>query len=249
MSTNWQENAEGDFEKIKQGSPSSFWSSGLQRRLELTQKFVDFKGNKVLDVGCGTGMFLGKFKELGAEVYGIDVDEDKVRIAKEKYVNVMKAPAEDLPYKDKFFDIVWSHEVLEHVDNDRKAIQESIRVLKPGGKLVVFCPNKLWPFETHGIYLGNRYIFGNIPFVPWSPYPLYDLLTPHVRNYSNKKLEELFRNLPVQIVTHTHIFPGFDQIKRRSRILSKIVKAILYPLENTPLHNFGLSHFLIVEKK
>jgi len=99
--------------------------------------------------------------EICDQVYGIDVDPEKVCQASQTLPNIECASVESLPYPDDFFDLVFSHEVLEHVPDDRAAVAEAYRVLKPGGHLVVFVPNRLYPFETHGIYWRGTYRFGN----------------------------------------------------------------------------------------
>lgn len=246
---NWQEEANDDFDTIKMGSPSSFWSYGLNKRLEKVKKIVDFKGKKVLDVGCGIGMFLSKFQELGGDVYGVDVDERKIEIAKKTYSNVFVSPAEKLDFADNTFDIVFSHETIEHVDDDKKAIEESLRVLKPGGLIVIFCPNIRWPFETHGIYVDGKYQFGNKFGVTYLPREKYKKLIPHVRNYSNKDLLGLFDKNQIEVVHHSHVFPGFDGLVNRAGVVGKIARTILDLLESTPLHYFGISHFLVVKKR
>jgi len=255
--SNWQKGTK-NFKTIKLGSPTSFWSYGLERRLYLVKQQVDFYGKKVLDVGCGLGMFLNKFSSLSEPafdgkvqntiVYGIDVDKRKIEIAKHKFSNVQVARAEKLPFSRKFFDIVFSHETLEHVDDDKKAIIEALRVLKTGGKMIIFCPNKRWPFETHGIYLRGKYHFGNIFGVTYLPKFLYKKLTPHVRNYSNKDLLSLFPQKSIKIIHHSHVFPGLDGLVTKTGLGGKFIRKILEFLERTPLHYFGISHFLVVEK-
>jgi ubiquinone/menaquinone biosynthesis C-methylase UbiE len=245
---NWQENTT-DYKTIKLGSPSSYWSYGLNRRLNLLKKELNFTSQKILDMGCGVGTFLEKFSKLGADVFGIDVDERKIKIAKKNFPNVQVAFAEKLPFDNNYFDLVFSHEVLEHVQDDQKAVDEALRVLKQGGKLIIFCPNIHWPFETHGIYKNGKYQFGNIFGVTYYPKALYNRLTPHVRNYSNKDLLKLFENKNVRILRHTHVYPGFDGLVSKLGFVGKIIRKIFEILEKTPLHYFGISHFLIVEKK
>ncbi len=247
MNTNWQK-THSDFESIKQGSPSSFWSYGLQRRLDLAQKYVNFKDKKILDAGCGIGMFMEQFSKLTSDVYGFEYDPRKVEIARKKFKHVEVAGAEDIPFEDNTFDIIWFHEVLEHVNDDKKSIQELIRVLKPGGKMILFTPNRAWPFETHGIFWKGKYKFGNIPMVTWLPNKLYKPLIPHVRNYTNKDLMILFKGLPVKVTLHKHVFPGFDGLMNRSKLLAKATRTLTKIFESTPLQHFGISHFFIVEK-
>src|SRR3989304_5032789 len=92
-----------------------------------------------------------------------------------------RARAERLPYASAAFDLVLSHEVLEHVPDDRRTVEEILRVLRPGGRLVLFTPNRGYPFETHGIFWRGRYRFGNIPLGNYLPGPLRQRLAPHVR--------------------------------------------------------------------
>jgi SAM-dependent methyltransferase len=246
---NWQQNTDS-FQRIKMGSPSSYWSYGLNKRLQLVQKYLDFDHKKILDMGCGLGEFMIHFNKLGAESFGIEVDPEKVALIKDAEIksHVQVAPAERLPFSEETFDLVFSHEVLEHVNDDRQAIAEALRVLKPGGKFIIFCPNIRWPFETHGIYLGKKYLFGNIPLVTYLPRFIYKKLTPHVRNYSNKDLLGLFPKNSVKIIVHRHVFPGFDGLVAKLGLFGKIIRMFLNVYEKSPLHYFGISHFLIVEK-
>ena len=127
------------------------------------------------------------------------------------------ALGEALPYPDDHFDLVFSNEVIEHVDDDRQTAAEMVRVTKPGGAIVTFAPNRLYPFETHGAYLGGRYVFGNIPLVNWLPDPLRDRFAPHVRAYTSAGIRRLFAGQPVRLVHHGVIYPGFDNITARHR--------------------------------
>ncbi|HEY9152325.1 MAG TPA: methyltransferase domain-containing protein, partial [Anaerolineales bacterium] len=145
-------------------------------------------------------------------------------------------------------DLILSHEVIEHVQDDRLAIREMVRVLKPSGRIVLFCPNRGYPFETHGIYWNGKYSFGNKLFVNYLPRVWRDRLAPHVRVYSKRDLEKLFEGLPVKFVERTIIFGAYDNIILRFGTFGKVLRALLQFLEKTPLKIFGLSHFLVVEK-
>ena len=164
-------------------------------------------------------------------------------------LDVINAAGEHLPYPDDHFDLVMSNEVIEHVQNDRQAVEEMVRVLKPGGRLVVFCPNIGYPFETHGIYRGGKYRFGNIPLVNYLPRKMRNKLAPHVRIYSKHDLDILFLGLPVIMVQQTVIFGGYDNIIARLGAFGRLIRRVLQALEHTPLRWFGLSHFWVVEKK
>jgi SAM-dependent methyltransferase len=162
---------------------------------------------------------------------------------------VARSSGERLPFATVSFDVVFSHEVLEHVDDDRACVAEMVRVTRPGGRIVVFVPNRLYPFETHGVFWRGRYRFGNAPLVNWLPTPLRDRLAPHVRAYTSRSLRRLFDGLPARIVHHTQIFPGYDNVVARRPILGQALRAFTYALERTPLRAFGLSHLLVAEKE
>ena len=78
---------------------------------------------------------------------------------------------------------------------------------------------------------------------------LRDRLAPHVRAYTARGLRLLFDDLPVRIIHHAVIFPGYDNIVARAPALGRVLRGITYALERTPLKAFGLSHLLILERR
>ena len=161
---------------------------------------------------------------------------------------MVQAAGEALPFPSNTFDLILSHEVIEHVQDDRQAVREMVRVLRPGGRLLLFCPNRGYPFETHGVYWRGRYVFGNIPLVNYLPRRWRDRLAPHVRVYTAGDLARLFDGLPVRVVHRTVIFGGYDNIIARWPRLGRWLRSLLQGLEGTPLRVLGLSHFWVVEK-
>ena len=154
-----------------------------------------------------------------------------------------------MSFQKNSFDVVWLHEVIEHVDDDEQTIRECFRVLKPTGKLIIYCPNRAWPFETHGIYVKRKYIYGNIPLITWLPNKLYKALTSHVRNYTKKDLFKILKGASFKIIVHKRVYPGFDKTGSKLPIIGPIVKKMFRLFERLPIINrFGISHFLIVKK-
>jgi SAM-dependent methyltransferase len=246
-----QAEAGRDLEKAAlRGEPSYVWRAGQQRRLEMILEAAGERSSGwVLENGCGVGMYVERLAAFSSHVIGLEYDFERACEARTRAEHVLCAAGEKLPFPDDAFDLIISHEVLEHVQDDRMAVREMARALKPGGRLVVFVPNRGYPFETHGIYWRGSYRFGNIPLVNYLPRRWRDRLTPHVRVYSRSDLEALFTNSPVRIVERKVIFGAYDNIIARQPVLGKTLRRALQALEATWLRNLGLSHFWVVEKK
>lgn len=239
------------------GEPSYVWRAGQQRRLDMIARAAENRiQGKVLENGCGVGMYVEHLSPFGGQVIGLEYDFERAAEAHASSPHIFNAAGEFLPLPPGAFDLIVSHEVIEHVQDDRAAICEMVRLLrspdptsgKPGGRAVIFCPNRGYPYETHGIYRKGQYYFGNKLFVNYLPRPLRDKLAPHVRVYSKKDLQKLFEDLPVKFIERTIIFGAYDNIIARFGALGKILRGVLQILEKTPLKIFGLSHFWVVEK-
>jgi SAM-dependent methyltransferase len=234
--------------RARRGCPSLAWQAGQERRFDMVCRWADLAHSRVLDVGCGVGMYTAAFLRYTPHVYGVEVEAERACAAQERAAGVVQAVGERLPFADASFDLVFSHEVLEHVGDDRACAAEMARVVRPGGRILLFVPNRLYPFETHGVYWRGRYRFGNIPLVNYLPDCLRDRLAPHVRAYTARSLRRLFAGLPLRVLHHTRIFPGYDKIAARRPALGWLLRAVTYALEQTPLRAAGLSHFMVLER-
>ncbi len=236
---------------IQLGHPSYVWRFGQDRRLNMIRAYLPLDGARVLDIGCGIGTYVEKFRAFKAAAFGVDVDLERVtRGRRDKNLDTLALSAsEALPFVDAAFDGVLLHEVIEHVRDDRETIREAHRVTKRGGVVIVFAPNRLYPFETHGAYFGKRYVFGNVPFIGYLPDGMRNKFAPHVRAYRSADLGKLFEGLAGEFLAHTQIYPGYDKIAARRKELAGVFRRMTYALENTPLRNFGLSHFLVWRKE
>jgi SAM-dependent methyltransferase len=194
-------------------------------------------------------MYVDHLSLFGGTVLGLEYDFERAAEAHLHDPHIFNAAGEFLPLPASTFDLILSHEVIEHVEDDRAAICEMIRVLRPGGRVVLFAPNRGYPFETHGVYWKGRYHFGNQPLVNYLPRPLRNRLAPHVRVYSSRDLQKLFEDLPVSFVERTIIFGAYDNIIEKFGLLGKGLRGVLQFLERTPLRIFGLSHFWVIEKR
>ena len=95
---------------------------------------------RILDVGCGTGANLEMLAHFG-EAEGVDVSTDALEFCLTRGLrNVRQGEAERLPYEDQSFDLVTGLDVVEHLDNDVAGLEEMRRVLRPGGRALLFVP-------------------------------------------------------------------------------------------------------------
>jgi len=231
------------------GEPSYVWRDGQRRRLEMVLEAAEDRiGGQLLVDGCGVGMYLHHLSPQFSPAVGLDIEFERLQEAQTLEPNVVNGVGEHLPFSTDTFDLILSHEVLEHVQDDQLAINEAVRVLKPSGRLVLFCPNRGYPFETHGIYWRGKYHFGNTPLVNYLPRRWRDKLAPHVEIYTRRDLTRLFEGLPVRFVTRATVFGAYDNIIARRPKLGKALRGFLQWLEKTPFQRLGLSHFLVVEK-
>lgn len=236
------------------GEPSYVWRAGQERRLQM---ILDAAGERrqglLLENGCGVGMYVERLSPHIQQVLGLEFDQERACEARQlasrlPNVQIICAAGEGLPIPDRTASLILSHEVLEHVQDDRQAVCEMVRVLRPSGRIVLFVPNRGYPFETHGIFWRGRYHFGNIPLVNYLPRRLRNRLAPHVRIYTRRDLKNLFTGLPVRVVRQTVIFGAYDNIIARWPRMGKLLRTILQWMERTPLRAFGLSHFWVIEK-
>lgn len=233
------------------GEPSYVWRAGQSRRLALFRAAIPLTpADRVLDNGCGLGVYVEKLRPENPLTFGLEYELARAQAAGARLqpALVVCAAGERLPYPDDTFAAILSNEVLEHVQDDRAALAEMARVLRPGGRLGVFCPNRWYPVEQHGVYWGGRYIFGNIPLVNYLPDALRNRLAPHVRAYTGRGLRRLLAGLPLRVVSHTRIFGGYDNLVYRFGALGRLIRAVLHAAERTPFNVLGLSHWLVAEK-
>jgi SAM-dependent methyltransferase len=95
---------------------------------------------RILDVGCGTGANLQMLSQFGA-AEGVDVSSEALEFCRARgLAKVKQGAAETLPYEDASFDLVTGLDVVEHLDDDLSGLREMRRVLRPGGRALLFVP-------------------------------------------------------------------------------------------------------------
>ena len=139
---NYQKIASDHLAAMHPSSDNPFIENALWTQLEESTRFFINKyvsdDASILDVGVGLGRVLGPIDRL--QRYGIDISYDYLRKAKLNGIEVAFSRIEDMPYKDECFDAIVTCDVLEHVIDLHACTKQILRVLKPGGHLIVRVP-------------------------------------------------------------------------------------------------------------
>lgn len=208
-----------------------------------------------LDVGCGDGGYAVSLLRLGARrVTGVDLGQQRIERARlrhgsDPHLEFVIGDADSLAMPDDSFDGVLMNEVLEHVRDDARALSESWRVLRPGGYLALFSPNRLFPFEGHGLRLtASRGLGFPVPVVPWLPYGLTARFA-EARNYWPWELRQLVENVGFTVVTASGVLPVFERYRWLPARLIAVYTRHMERLGELPLvRHFGVSTFVLARK-
>ena len=123
---------------------SHWWYTGRRKILmsfveDICRRVTD-RRPRILDVGCGTGANLLMLSQYG-DAEGVDISQDALAFCRERgLANVKLGAGEKLPYEDATFDLVTALDVVEHMDDDLAGLREMRRVLRPGGRVLLFVP-------------------------------------------------------------------------------------------------------------
>jgi SAM-dependent methyltransferase len=134
-----------------------WWFRSRRRVVRALLRHAELPGAaQILDAGCGTGRNLAEYGRLG-EVHGVDASEEAVEFCRRRgHPGVRRSVLEDLPFEDGRFDVIVATDVIEHLDDDRRALAELARVSAPGGRLVVTVPAYMWLWSRHDVSMHHR---------------------------------------------------------------------------------------------
>jgi len=124
---------------IGYGADSTITTIRINEVLDGFEKFR--KNNKMLDVGCGPGLFLIEAKKRGWEVYGTEFTDKQLVYLKDKGINTLKGKLTNNSFEDGLFDVIISSEVIEHINNPVEEMQHFHRLLRKGGLVYITTPN------------------------------------------------------------------------------------------------------------
>lgn len=221
---------------VKPGKPVAISASdlGVEKRLKFIKEKVLIKDYSILDIGCGYGVYASALRNSSKLLVGIDINRDYLQKAKinSKNANFVLMDAETLAFKPNSFDLILMIEVLEHINNDEKALREAFRVTKPGGIIVLTVPNKFFPFETHAIKIGTK-VFGlpfGIPLLPWLPQKIRKLFET-ARVYTPNKIKKKLLKIGFSKIEYRFLVPTLDRLSDTKPRLANIIRSFFSVLE------------------
>jgi SAM-dependent methyltransferase len=248
------------YHNIKIGGGDTGEPLNLNRRMEIMNPYLGPGPCSVLDCGCGAGDFLAALnKTKQVDAVGLEFMSSKVEQALEKGIpehRITQGDIQNMPFESESFDVVLLNEVLEHVPDHHAGLVEVNRVLRPGGTLMVFSPNRRFPFEAHGVVSKRtgKVIGHDVPFIPWIPLPLGQKFFDYpARNYWPGELRLLLKEHGFQLIGKDFVWLTFENISNAQagwmKSMSGALRRISLLLERTPLiRSMGVSQFLALQK-
>lgn len=186
-------------------------------------EFSQYRGKKVLEIGIGLGADHQRFAEAGAELYGIDLTVRAVKLVRRRFKGLglssqlRVGDAENLEFPDDMFDLVYAWGVIHHSPDTRKAAQEIIRVLKPGGTFKVMIYHK---YSLVGYMLWLRYaLMKGRPLISLDQIYSHYLESPGTKAFSLDEARRLFEhaeNIHIRtVLTHGDLLTSYAGQRHR----------------------------------
>jgi len=211
---NYERIASDHVAAMRPGAANPFIEEELWQSLERSTQAIVKRhlppGSTILDVGVGLGRLLDPLSEF--DRYGVDISQDYLARAREVGIQVAFARAEELPFDDSVFDAVVVCDVLEHVLDLNVVCREMLRVLKPGGLLIVRVPSR----EDLSVYLRDDLAYEFI----------------HLRNFDLAGLRLLFQKIfCMSYLEGSEVCPYLQGSSRlRLRLLPEVTRSKMVQL-------------------
>lgn len=147
------------FVQLAELEDRSWWFRSRNRLIEQTVHRFYGDAASALEIGCGTGYTLGALRSAlpGAQLTGTELFEEGLAVARQRWPNVrlMQADARALPFESEF-DLLTAFDVLEHIEDDVRALAELRRVVRPGGGLIITVPQHQWLWSDADDYAHHQ---------------------------------------------------------------------------------------------
>lgn len=247
--------AEIDASKLT-AQESSYIETQLQANLNKFKNQVDtlakhlpLPNARILDIGCGGGLFLSLLKERGAQVVGIELSDSRAHYAKTKHgLNIDKHPIESDHWQHGYanhFDAVTLWDVIEHVNYPGLTLRSTANVLKPGGLLLIDTPCRDSFYHRFG-ELTYRLTGGRFPTFLNAMYSSH--LFGHKQIFSTSEMRALFESTGLEVLDlhkfHELSFPYEFYLKKLFK--SQVLVKLLLPMVNVFFKVFKIQNKMLV---
>jgi len=228
-----------EFSKVEKYNLQA-WQISHVNRIKKSLLDANFKGKTLIDIGTGQGYVAVEMAKIGLNVIACDLTHealDNIARFKEQFklknIKLIECKAEKIPIKDESVDFIVANAILEHIPNEKEAVVEWKRILKPYGKIYITVPLKfkyLWP------------IF-------WPVNYIHDKRIGHLRRYDLQSLRYKFNMEPIRYYYTGHFW------KVAGALMSIILKTnkfddCLEKWDEKLLPNkYGASNIIVVFKK
>jgi len=185
-------------------------------------------GLSLLDLGCGSGEMSARLAELGHRVIGIDISENALHKYNQRGYAGIKGDLEGaIPFVPQKFDLLWCSEVIEHLIHPEKFLAECLRLLKPGGQLLLSTPN-----SGHYVYRTLRYCG-----IPWEKiqhsghrnFFTYTSIMEMIQDQGFKVLDSLGYNIYIALPVKN--IPGAQRNAWYGKVICALLKSMGFRLE------------------
>lgn len=216
---------------------------------DILSKHLSLQDARVLDIGCGGGLFLSLLKRRGAQVMGIELSDSRAQYAKTKHsLNIDKHPIESDFWQHgyaQYFDAVTLWDVIEHVNYPQQTLQSAVRVLKTSGLLLIDTPCRDSFYHRFGEWT-YKLTGGKYPTFLNAMYSSH--LFGHKQIFSTREMKRLFESTGLEIIDlhkfHELSFPYEFYLKKLFR--SQLLVNLLLPIVRIFFKVFKIQNKMLV---
>jgi len=181
------------------------YRSGLIKTKEIIVSSIvgDIKGKRVLDIGCGSGVFSNYCYNQGAKVFSLDFSPVMLKFVKQTNpnLNIIQASGEDLCFRNEYFDVILALDVIEHLYKPKQLLKEISRTLKRNGTTLLITPNtRVFPASKLFSLIYSRILYMIFKSLPRARARTHKCM--HVKEYSADEMEHFLRHAYFRILTY-----------------------------------------------
>jgi 2-polyprenyl-6-hydroxyphenyl methylase/3-demethylubiquinone-9 3-methyltransferase len=221
----------------------------FQNQANIVKQHLPLSNAKVLDIGCGGGLFLSLLKRQGVEVIGVELSDSRAQYAKTKYgLEIHKRPIESDFWQKGYanhFDAVALWDVIEHVNYPMQTVQSAANVLKQGGLLLIDTPCRDSFYHRFGEFT-YKLTGGKFPTFLNAMYSSH--LFGHKQIFSTDEMKSLFESAGLEVIDlhkfHELSFPYEFYLKKLFK--SQMLVNLLLPLVKVFFKVFKIQNKMLV---